>query len=253
MYNNTDLKQYDDAIKSADRLFNQSDKPDFNYLDYYYYGMALRETKQYDLAIVEYKKALDADSTKVDRWKDISDMYNEKSDYKNAISSYNKYLSSLPEEKKNSDAIYELGRLYYTYGNSQADSLSNNKTADIDLRKNALIEADSIFGKVMTLEPTNYRGFIWRARTNFSLDPETTLGLAKPFYEQTLTLVESKADVRYNPVIIECCRYLGYYYYLKKDFIQSKLYWNKILTVDPTNDVATKAIDGINKAMKAKK
>ncbi len=245
MYNNTDLKQYDDAIKSADLLFNQSDKPDYNYLDYRYYGQALRETKKYDLAIVQYRKALEMDSTKIELWKDISDMYNENNDYKNAIANYLVYFNLLTEDKKTADVSYDLGKLYYGLGNSDKDS-SNVKKA-------ALLKADSVFTKVITLDPTNYRGYIWRARTNFALDPETLQGLAKPFYEQTIPIVEAKADPRYNPVILECCIYLGYYYYLKKVFTQSKLYWNEILALDPKNDMAIKAIDGIDKTMKAKK
>lgn len=253
MYNNTDLKKYDDAIKSADRLFNQSDKADFTYLDYRYYGKALSETKQYDLAIEQYKKALDSDSSHVELWKDISDMYVNKNDYTNAISSFNTYLNSLKGDKLTSDVYYDLGKLYYSYGTS-TDSVSKTKVDSVvALKKNALIKADSIFAKVITLEPTNYRAYRMRAVTNFSLDPETTQGLAKPFYEQTLSIVEEKADPRYNPIIIECSRYLGYYYYLKKDYTQSKVYWNKILKLDPTNEIASKAIAGIDKAEKGKK
>jgi hypothetical protein len=31
------------------------------------------------------------------------------------------------------------------------------------------------------------------------------------------------------------------------------MYWNKILALDPTNDMALKAIDGIDKTLKVKK
>jgi len=245
MYNNTDLKQYDEAIKSADLLFNQSDKPDYNYLDYRYYGQALRETKKFDLAIIEYKKAIEMDSSKIDLWKDISDMYNDNSDYKNAIANYLTYEHLLAADKQTADVSYELGRLYYSLGNSAKDSAL--------VKKGALLKADSVFTKVVTLDPTNYRGYIWRARTNFSMDPETLQGLAKPFYEQTIPIVELKKDPRYNPVIVECCRYLGYYFYLKKDFTESKMYWNKILAIDPANEMAKNAIDGIDKSLKGKK
>lgn len=245
MYNNTDLKQYDEAIKSADLLFNQSDNPDYNYLDYRYYGQALRETKKYDLAIVQYKKAVEMDSSKVELWKDISDMYNDNNDYKNAIANYLIYEKLLPEDKKDADVTYQLGRLYYSMGNSDKDSAN--------VKKQALLKADSVFAKVITMDPTVYRGYIWRARTNFALDPETLQGLAKPYYEQTIPIVEAKADAKYNPVIIECCRYLGYFYYLKKDYTQSKLYWNKILTLDPANTMAINAIEGIDKILKGKK
>jgi len=253
MYNNTDLKKYDDAIKSAERLFNQSDKADFTYLDYRYYGQALSQTKQYDQAIEQYKKAIEADSSHVELWKDISDMYTSKNDFTNAIAAYNSYLNSLTEEKKTSDVYYDFGKLYYAYGNS-TDSVSSGKTESVTLlRKNALIKADSIFGKVISLEPTNYRGYRLRALTNLSIDPDGIQGLAKLYYEQVLKIVEAKADIRYNPVIIECSRYLGYYYSSKKDYAQSKVYWNKILSLDPTNEVATKAISILDKAQKAKK
>jgi len=245
LYNNVALEKYDDALKSADLFFNKSDNPDISYYDYTYYGQALRATKQYDLAIDQFKNALKLDSTQVGFWKDISDMYNEKTDYKNAITSYERYMNSLSVDKRNSDVIYDLGRLYFSLGNSKTDSANVKKTA--------LIKADSVFAKVISLEPTEYRGYIWRARTNFSLDPETLQGLAKPYYDQTLTIVEAKADARYNPVILECSRFLGYYYFLKKDYIQSKVYWNKILVIDPTNDMAIKAIEGIDKSLKGKK
>jgi len=86
-----------------------------------------------------------------------------------------------------------------------------------------------------------------------SLDPDGVQGLAKLYYEQALKIVESKPDVaRYNSVIIECSRYLGYYY-SKKDFIQSKVYWNKILAIEPKDEMANKALTIIEKAQKGKK
>jgi tetratricopeptide repeat family protein len=38
---------------------------------------------------------------------------------------------------------------------------------------------------------------------------------------------------------------LGYYYFVKEDYNQSKQYWNKILEIDPENETATKALGGI--------
>ena len=45
--------------------------------------------------------------------------------------------------------------------------------------------------------------------------------------------------------LVECNSYLGYYYFVKEDYNQSKLYWNKILEIDPGNETATKALGGI--------
>ena len=245
MYNNVDLKHTDAAIKAADLFFNKSEKPEFTYLDYRYYGQALRDNKQIDLAIPQFEKALQIDSTKTELWKDISDMYSDKSDFVKSVSAYTNYLNSLPADKKDADAMMPLAKYYY--------SLGNDAKVDATLKKGYLLKADSIFSIIATDEPTGYRGNFWRARTNSALDPETTQGLAKPFYEKTVTLVEAKADPRYNSVLSECYSYLGFYYLLQKDNAQSMIYWTKILAIDPTNVTAKKASEGITKAMKGKK
>lgn len=245
MYNSVELGKYDDAIKYADVFFNKSDKPEISYYDYTYYGQALRSTKKYDLAIEQFRNAFKLDSTQIGFLKDISDMYSEKQDYTSAILAYQTYMKHLPQAKITSEVNYNLARMYYSYGTDQ-------KTKP-EIKKDIFLKADSLFAQVAAVESTNYRGNVWRARTNVELDPELTLGLSKPYYDQTLTLVESKADVKYNPVIIECSRYLGYYYFLRKDYPQSKIYWNKILVIEPKNETALKAIDGIDKALKGKK
>src|ERR1035437_5931015 len=40
MYNNVELKKPNDALKAADLFFNYTDKPEFTFLDYRYYGQA---------------------------------------------------------------------------------------------------------------------------------------------------------------------------------------------------------------------
>lgn len=45
MYNYTDLKRYDEAMKAADAFFKESDKADFSYLDYMYFGHLLNAVK----------------------------------------------------------------------------------------------------------------------------------------------------------------------------------------------------------------
>ena len=246
MYNNVDMKKTDDALVAADVFFTKTDDPKYTYLDYRYFGQALRDKKQIDLAIPQFEKALQIDSTKTDLWKDISDMYSEKYAYKKSLVAYNKYLSTLTEDKKTGDALMTLGKLYYGLGNDTTET-------DLAVKKSNCVKADSVFALIAIKEPTGYRGNFWRARSNVGLDPETTTGLAKPFYEQTATLVISKADVKFNPVLIECYRYLGFFYFQKKDYTQSMSYWNKILAIDPNNAVAKSVIDGISKATKGKK
>lgn len=245
MYNNVDLKNTDEALKAADLFFNESESPDFTYLDFRYYAQALKDAKKYDVAVKQYQKSLEYDASKVELWKEVSDMYSEMDSFANAISAYTKYMSLVPEkEQASADVKITLGKLYYAQGN---DSLST-----VEVKKNALLMADSIFSAVAIIEPEVYRANFWRARVNAALDPETTLGLAKPYYEATVALVEPKKDARYNAVLIECYSYLGYYTLLQKDNAGSLLFWNKILVLNPNNTTAKKAIAGIQAPKKKK-
>ena len=92
------------------------------------------------------------------------------------------------------------------------------------------------------------RTVIWgisaRARVNSALDPETEQGLARPYYQAAAQILEKDTRKKLK-LIIECYSYLGYYYYLQKDIPESKTYWNKILNLQPENEVARKAIEGM--------
>ena len=65
-------------------------------------------------------------------------------------------------------------------------------TITVEERKQALASADSVFQAIAVAAPDSYLGNFWRARANSALDPETTLGLAKPFYEEVATLLKVK-------------------------------------------------------------
>lgn len=240
MYNNVDLKRYEAAEKAADAFFNASDDADYSYLDHRYYGTLLSDLKKYDQAILEYGKALEKDDTQIDLWREISDAYEQKNDYVQAIVSYRKYYDALPQDTKTPEALFQLGRLYYGEGTS-----SDTLAVQPEDRQTALQAADSVFALVATQAPDSYLGDMWRARTNSALDPETTEGLAKPYYEKVANQLLAKNDAKYNAALIECYSYLGYYYLLKSDYPTSKEYWNKILAIDPTNATANKALDGI--------
>ena len=215
------------------------------------HGHLLEDLKKYDEAVIQYEKAVQLDPSNTNLYKNISAAYERKNDYKKAISAYRKYYASLDKEKQTPDLQFQFGRLYYGAG-TQSDSL----TITVEERKQALASADSVFQAIAVAAPDSYLGNFWRARVNSALDPETTLGLAKPFYEEVATLLESKNDPRYNAALVECYSYLGYYYLLaienpalkaeaKANKETSRDYWSKILAIDPANATAKRALDGI--------
>ena len=112
MYNNTDLKRYEDAEKAADAFFNASDRADYSYLDYRYYGALLSALKKYDKAIIEYGKALDKDNTQVDLWREISDAHEMNNNYAEAIAAYRKYYDALAKDKKTPETLFQLSLIH---------------------------------------------------------------------------------------------------------------------------------------------
>lgn len=239
MFNNANLKKYDEAEKAADAFFSASDSAKFSYLDYKCYGTILTNQKKYEQAITAYKNALKEDTTQYALWNEISNAYEQMENYNEAIPAFQKYYNSLKGDEKTPELMFSLGKLYYGQGSS-IDAKTNAAA-----RKAAFVSADSAFAIVSEQRPDSYIANLWRARTNSNLDPETTEGLAKPFYEKTMSTVLAKNDAKYNSVLLECYRYLGYYYYLKKQNASSKEYCNKILAIDPTNEIAKKLLSSM--------
>lgn len=205
-----------------------------------YYGHLLNVLKKYDEAVMQYQKAIELDASKTELWREISDAYQQNNDYTDAIAAYLKYYESLPAKEQTPDLQFQIGKLYYGKG-TQSDTL----TVSLDNRKAALVSADSVFAVIAKEAPESYLGNFWRARAHSALDPETTQGLAKPYYEEVAALLTEKNDPRYNSALVECYSYLGYYYLVANKLPESKEYWNKILAIDPANATAKRALDGI--------
>lgn len=238
MYDNFELKNYEQGALAAEKFFGQTETPDAVYLDYLYYGRLLNALRKSDQAIAHYEKALKMEAGKPEIWKELSETYEKLNNYDEAINSFNKYIKATGKEADTSD-LFLLGRLYYFAGNA-LEAIPEN----LEKKNSVLMTADSIFAVVAQKVPDNYLGNFWRARVNSVLDPETTEGLAKPYYEAALAILETKPDAN-KSILVECNSYLGYYYFVKNDFTQSKVYWNKILELDPTNETAQKALEGI--------
>ena len=231
-YNYTDLKDYKNALKYADALFNKSDSAKISARDYQYYGYALMGDSAFDQAIEEFKKALEMNAELNDVRKQLSDAYIANKDFTNGLSYYEEYLSKI--EKPSVPDLDGLAQLYI----QQASSIDSLNAA----KRGALKKADEIYGKIIAESPSNkLYATMMRARINSQLDPETTQGLAKPYYEEYAQLAQAEhAD---NPkLLIEPYLYLGYYYLLKEDNANAKSYYEKVIAIDPQNPTATQAL-----------
>lgn len=236
-FNCTDMKDYTNALAYADALFNKSDSAKFSYYDYTYYGNAYNGNKEYAKAIEMYKEALkqniDNNEKRAGVIKQLSDCYIENEDFTNAIASYNEYLKTLGNASATDMA--ELAQIYIQF----ADTLKDAKRLEM------FKKAEQVYVDMESKYPDalEYVTFM-RARVNSYMDPETKEGLAKPYYDKVVSMIEPRAEksATDNARLVECYRYLGYYYLLKEDKATSASYWNKILAIDPNNEIAKQAL-----------
>ena len=240
-FNLTELKQYDEALKYADALFHNSDSAKFSYYDYTYCGNAYAGAKQHEKAIEMYELALAQDDmdNKAKRAgvvKQLSDAYKAKEDYPNAIKHYKDYLNN--QEKPTAMELAGLASLHMQHGGSLQDA---------EAKKAAFIEADAVYGDLASKyeNAIEYATFM-RARVNAQMDPDSKLGLAKPYYEKLIELIEPRAekDATERARIIESYRYMiAYNYIVKEDKNAAKEFALKLQAIDPENEIAKQILE----------
>jgi len=244
MYTNNDTKNYQEGLVAGDKFFSvplPSDTTKYLVSDYMAYGNILSETGDMAKAIEQYEKAIKEDPTKVVLIKDIATAYARDRKYAEAADFYKKYLDMLGKEQADATDYYQLGNYYLSAG---ANVESDTSLTPEQVKAQSLAfykEADAAFATVAERKPDSYLGFYQRARTNYQMDPDSELGLAKPFYEQTVDAVLKDAEPN-TKILIEAYSYLSYYYYLQFDKNKKaddkenvRMYAEKILELDPEN------------------
>ena len=247
MYDNYELGNMDDAEQAAVEFLGMDPGENtFMARDYLTYGDILMKQKKYADAVVQYEKAYELDNTRTDILKILSDAYERNKNYVKAIDVYEKYMAADTVNNQRVMDFYMLGQICYSAGQSVQDS--------VPLMNMYLLKADSMFQVVVERSPTDYRGYLWRSRAAAVRDPELKEGLAKPLYEETLTILDqdpaNKEKAATKRVYIEAYKYLGYYNYLqttnpaKKNeaIAATKDYWNKMLELEPSNTEIIEAL-----------
>ena len=85
-----------------------------------------------------------------------------------------------------------------------------------------------------------------RARLNTQLDPDSKQGLAKPYYEKLIDLIAPRADkdATERARLIESYRYMiAYYFIVQDDKATAKDYAQKLIEIDPENEIAKQVLD----------
>lgn len=238
MFNNTELKNFDDALTGANDLFNNSDSLKASSFDYGYYARALKGADKYTEAIEQYQKLQTLDNvdaaTKAEANKNISDCYKKLSDYIKAGEYLDKYVKAQPQQSFT---------LQETVASLYADQLADDKTSAADKQK-AYEMADKIYAELAEKYPDN-AAYVANKRSTlpFSLpiDQKEQVKLAGPHYATFTSILGAKADrsAGENKMLAAAYATLLYYYVnCIDDMEKGKEVAAKLLELDPENEGA---------------
>ncbi len=219
--------KFDKALQAIEKFFMNSTIEKLKISDYSYKGKILSKNNKDSLAIVEFQKAWSMDSTNYDVLSDIAASYNKLKKCAEAAYYYELKLSK-PSDKPRYADQYKLGTVYFNCGQTEKN---------IELWK----KADTSFKVITDGKPDfmNGKSFYYRAIINSMVDTLANTLEAKPLFEKYLTyaIVDS---VKNKTEIINCYDYFASLAFRSKDFCNARMYWQKILFLDPKN---LKALD----------
>jgi tetratricopeptide (TPR) repeat protein len=182
--------------------------------DYAYYGrilfkLAKNDSIMQNKAFDQLQKAYALDPSDVSLLTDLGTDYYYTRRYADAIRIFKiKAARGL----KNDPMI--IGKAYYSMNN--------------------LPKSDSTFSKIIADQPDNVQAYLYLARTYSNMDPKNETGLAKPKFQKLID-VTSSDSVKYKQELYEAFSYMGYYNLQNKNYDVARLWYNRLLNLDPKN------------------
>ncbi|MEI7802914.1 MAG: tetratricopeptide repeat protein [Bacteroidota bacterium] len=179
---------YTNGLIAIENFFSKTDSKKILASDYEYYGKLLLKAGNDSLGALNIIKAIDMDSSKVDVLGDVAKLYYDKKNYGKAAFYYDYKI------RKSAKPIiqdwFSLGRAYYF------DS--------------SYVLADTAFKHVTLISPAWPLGYLWRARSNLTMDKmdSTAQGFAVPYYQLVVekATIDSVTAVKYIKELKEALR-----------------------------------------------
>lgn len=249
------MKKNAEAIDAFHNLANAEPipgKPVLELNDSISYAAALGGTKKYDEALSLFDVILakphltSNDKRNVDiylsqtmraRVKEFTD----KSDYQNAADFYSAFV----EKRKAAGTIND--DIYVTYAKIYTDWSTELNGAE---KEAVLLKADAIYADAIPQSKDNADAFVYQRFTIHSvLDPTRDQGLAMPDANQLIDMLAGlpSLDRGQKARLLNVYQYMVQYnFFNKKDKKTALAYADKMLDVDPTNEVALKFISALS-------
>lgn len=228
-YINYELGNYDEGMAMLNQFMANHDSI-VNAEDYIYLARFQRHKKNDSLAIINFSKALEMDTLRVDLYDTLSTLAYSQKNYDKAASYLHSKIKRV--ETPTIQDYFALGRAHYFAKN--------------------YIQSDSAFAKVTEMSPTWPIGYIWRARATLGFDnPENPAGLATPHYLKVIETAGSDS-VKYKREMAEALKYFGNLATLKENYTEAMVYYNRALALNPDDADIRKTMEAIREVRKKK-
>lgn len=189
--------------------------------DYGYKARLQMKAGQDSLALLTYEAAIAKDSSFTELYTELATYYYSKKNYAKAADNYEKIVKY--KSKAEPLDFYYLGKARYFNAEYQL--------------------ADAAFEQSTKTYPD---GDFWRGKSNNKLEAneDTPVGLGKPHFERFISacIKDQKTIDANKKNLIEAYRYLGFYYFVQKNYECSKAAWSKVAEMDPANEKAKVAL-----------
>ncbi len=230
-------KDYQTALSALTKWTTQADPKRLIPTDFLYLGRTQIALKNDSLGILNLKKALTLDTTQVDIYGEIASSFYGLQKYQDAAEAYKIYTDK--SRKATLNDHYKEGFSYYEAFKTQVIAKGSNPNVKVD--STMLTQADSAFTYIERKIPTKPIASIVYFHASVkdfedSNDRNNIKGLAKPFYEQYVQLIEAAGVTETTKAhLVDAYVYLGNYAEFKdKDHAKALDYFNKAKALDPT-------------------
>lgn len=208
--------QKEDATEALSRFetyFKTSKEANIIAADYENRGKAHQLAGNDSLAMLDYDKAVEMDSSKATVYGTAAKKYFDKKDWAKAGATYSKFIEK--GEPKFRDYFFWGSSYYYAKD---------------------YVNADTAYGTMCAKYPTVHIGFHFRGRVAVQLDTNKE-GLARPYYQKSYDILTEKGEEmkpKEKKDLAEACNYLGFSYYSENENCEKAVpFYEKYLELDP--------------------
>lgn len=245
MYSAAKLKDTLNGMNYANKFFSlrsgETEESKFIYKDYLSYAIILANAERYDEAMTQFDKVVNSEERfdKGELFESQAECYTKMKQHAKAGDAYESYVTTFGANTP--VGIYlKQGQAYYKAAlDARKDTTDAGKAMMVDY----VTKADSAFAKTIELAPDSYVGYMWRGNNNVLLDPESTKGLAKPYFEGAIDAIlkiqESGQTMTasHKSQLKTSYLYLAVYYYKANNKDSALVYTGKVQELDPAEKV----------------